>query len=274
MSTELYDWLAAVRSGDVSYEWAEVVSEHPDGKRRLRVRVMRDALKAADGVRWPATAAQMQRVADELVCMLPTPLVIDLVWRQAATRFNAVVNVDRRIVAECKVEDVHLAIEKRIEAAGGAVGLVACVGKYWVLSNVLARDPRELAYGKHTAVNYGWFSTGAPKTRVGVTGRDVHPWQTLGSRHNDQHVDPSQVIRLMDRLAVLVDAEGEHEVDLHAVASDPDLAPLINHDGVLKVLRQPSVPEPEATVAADGTIVMPTVTIHGSAKGEYDGKRS
>jgi len=262
----LYDWDAALRNGDCFFHWASVVSEHAG--HRLHLAVMADAVIDPDGVRQPATAAQMQRVADSLGCMLLTPLVIDLVWRQATLRFNPVINVKGRIVAECSVAKVHAAIEQKIADAGGYPddGIVACVGKYWTVCNALARSG--LAYGQKTAANYGWFDSDAPEGRRGVTGGDIHPWQTLGTRHNDQHVDPSQVVRLMQRWAWLEKANGDKgDVDLHTVAADPDLAPLINHDGVLKVLRQPSVPEPAPTVAADGTVTLPEITIYGDPDG-------
>lgn len=234
--------------------------------------VMADAVVDTDGVRQPATAAQMQRFADAIGCMLLTPLLADLVWRQAALRFDAVVSVGGRIVAQCEPAVVSAAIDQRIAEAGGAPadGIVACVGKQWVVTNAL--DRRGLRYGRRTAANYGWFSSMTPAARCGVTGRDVHPWQTIGTRHNDEHVDPSQVVRLVDRTARLDHADGaSYVVDLVALAQNPELVPLVNHDGPLRVTRQPSVEGPTEPV---GVIVLPGDRIVGRASGRMSNGRA
>lgn len=208
-----------------------------------------------DGVRLPASATQLQKIADLTGCMLLTPKVIDLMWLQAELRFDPVINtaktptnaVHRVIVAESHIHVVHRAIEKEIEKRGGNKGqLTECVGKYWCLINHLTQD--DLLYGEHTACNYGW-----PSSRgmyVGVTS-GIKVWQPPGYKHNDRHWDPSQTIRLMYRQAILVHADGKQEiVDLHDVASDVALAPLLHHDpGKLRYLRQTGVPAPASDVA-------------------------
>ena len=48
----------------------------------------------------------------------------------------------------------------------------------------------------------------------------------------------------MHRKARLVSPDGtEQEVDLHDIAADSSLAPLLHHQGVLTYLRQKGVPE-------------------------------
>jgi hypothetical protein len=270
--TGLYDWDRALDDGDLFFDWAELVSAHEEHE--LRLRVMRDAVLDPNGLRQPATAAQMQRVADRLGCMLMTPKVVDLVWAQAALRLDAVVSVKGRIVANCSVADYNTALEKVIAAAAKRAsgypdaGCVACVGKYWVVCNSLARTG--LRYGQQTAANYGWFSSRAPRARKSVTGCG-NVWQRIGTKHNDAHVDPSQVVRLLQRSATLVGpGGGECEVDLHEIAADPQLSHLINHDGVLHVLRQPSVPAPAEDPG--GAVTLPETTVYGKPpKGEDDG---
>jgi len=232
----MWDVVSAVRNGQARFEWDEVVSE--SGGNRLYLSVMRDAIRfdrvpamnwhrspihgderTFDGVRVPATAAEMQEIADMLFCMLPTPLMLDLIWTQAKLRFDPVVNLGAgKIVATQNVTNVHEAVEKKIAAAGGypELGIIASVGKYWVVCNQLARP--NLKYGIRTACNYGWHSsTGA---YVGVIP-GIKVWQGEGTAHNDQHVDPSQVIRLVYRMARLVRADGsEDRVDLHDVAEE------------------------------------------------------
>lgn len=237
------DLVQAIKDGRAIVEWATVYSEHAGHK--LRLSVMRDALKV-DGVRWPATAKHMQEVADVLNAMLPTPKVLDLVWLEAGrfgTQFNPVINHQypgkRVIVALMPVVDVSNLVDEKIKAAVDTGGIIASVGKYWVLTNKLLDGK----FGVAQACNYGWHSTTAPY--LGVTS-SLKVWQPLSSRHNSDHVDPSQVVRLMHREAWLTRPGEEAElVDLHQVAMDPELAPLISHEGPLRVLRQPGVPDPQ-----------------------------
>lgn len=272
----MFDVLSAVMAGEARFEWEEVLSEHNGYK--LWISVFRDAMKfdrvlpmnwhrelvkspgtppLFDGVRLPVTAAEMQHIADLLFCMLPTPKILDLVWQQADHCFDPVINVNGTIVAMSNIHEVHAEIEKKVAKAGGvSEGLVASVGKYWVVSNRLIGGK----FGAKTSCNYGWHSSGGAYQAV-TPGLKV--WQSEGTQHNDEHLDPSQVIRLVYRMARLVAPNGiVTKVDLHDIAKDPALAPLINHNGVLKVLRQPSVPEPEATTEADGSISMPPIIIY------------
>ena len=214
------------------------------------------------------------RRSDALGYVFPTPKVIDLVWRQATTRFDAVVNIKGRIVANCSISLYNKEVQYQAEKAGlASEGPIACVGKYWVICNSL--DRKGLKYGKKTAANYGWHSSRAPKTRPGVTGGDVRVWQTLGTSHNDLHVDPSQVVRLVDPLCFLTPRGGEQrEVTFQQIAQDQDLHGLVNHDGPLRVLRQPSVPKVYAKVDDAGVVHMPETTIIGQvSNGEDNGRQ-
>lgn len=239
------DLVEAIRAGRATVDWAFVTSEHAGNK--LRISVMRDALKV-DNVRWPATAIDLQRVADELGAMLLTPKVVDLIWLEAGrtgTQFNPVINhrypghAKETIVADMPVIDVSGLVDDKIAEAGDTGGVIASVGKYWVLTNKLLDGK----FGAAQACNYGWHSTGAP---YGAVTGGLKVWQTIGSRHNNEHIDPSQVVRLMHRISFLTRPGAKEEVvDLHKVATDPVLAPLISHEGVLRVLRQPGVPDPQ-----------------------------
>ena len=245
------DVVQLVKEGKCSYEWSEVISEYKGYK--LHIKVFRDAMKFDDipamrwdftpianddrkfnGVRLPASAYQLQQIADLLGCMLLTPKVIDLIWLQAELKFDAVTRVMGQIVANSNITDVHTEIEKNIEALGGDDGskLVSCVGKYWCLFNGTDKN----RYGKTTACNYGWFRHDAIYNAV-TTG--LKCWQGPGFRHNYSHFDPSQTIRLMHPIAKLIDTDGsEAHVDLREIAGLYHLAPLFNHSGRLTYLRQ------------------------------------
>jgi hypothetical protein len=259
----LIDVVEEVAEGRARVEWATVQSIHK-GK-TLIIPVFRDSMKfdnvpamtwdfkpvksvkSYDGVRLPASARDLQKVADLTGSMLLTPKVIDLLWLQAGVRFDAIINTpigkssQRRIVAESDIHVVHGEIEAAILAAGGDPGgrtIVECVGKYWCLVNELLGN----TYGENQACNYGWCALHA--SGPGVTA-GVQCWQRCGFRHDDKHWDPSQTIRLMFQKAILIHEDGRREiVHLHDVAQSDELAPLISHEGKLHILRQASVPKP------------------------------
>ena len=232
----------AVKEGRAQVELADVVSRGQDGT-ALRVRVFRDALKI-DGVRVSATAPELQQVADLLFCTLLTPKVVDLVWEQATVKFDPVIRADGKIVAVSTDQRVSGLVDAEIAKKGGGGGgaLIDSIGKYWVLSNQLARPG--LLHGVETACNYGWLGKSAPNGTV-TPGHKC--WQPPQCGHNYGHKDPSQVIRLMKRKAVLLrPCRPEEEVDLVDVLQNPELATLVNHDGPITYLRVANVLPPES----------------------------
>lgn len=230
-----------VRGGRARVEWADVVSQREDGT-ALRITVMRDALKV-DGVRVAASARDLQTIADMLGCLLLTPKVIDLIYQQAALRFDPVVRADGNIVAYSTSKRVSALIDAAIASRGGDPGgLIDSIGKYWVLHKHL-QNVTSLRYGKATVCNYGWLSESG---YYPAETKGLKCWQNPGFQHDDSHVDPSQVIRLMKRKAVLLrPCRPDEEVDLVDVLQDPDLAGLVTYDGPLTYLRVADVPPPE-----------------------------
>lgn len=274
----MIDVVEEVAEGRARVEWANIRTTYKD--LTMILYVFRDAMKfdnvpamtwdfrpvkkadryytdvLFDGVRLPATAEQLQKIADLTGCMLLTPKVIDMLWLQAGTRFNPVTNTARypgappnvrTIVAESHIHVVHNEIEQQIVDAGGDVGkLIESTGKYWCLVNRLAH-PDKLLYKERNACNYGWLSSVGRYAAV-TTG--LRCWQPPGFKHDYNHYDPSQTIRLMYHKAMLIDASGKRElVDLRDVATDPTRAPLISHEGVLHYLRQAVVPAPANDIA-------------------------
>jgi hypothetical protein len=280
MSGNRVDVVQLVRDGKARYEWHWITSSR--GAMRLRIAVMRDAMKfdgmmrlnwnrepvtdgaadnkVYDGVRLPASAEELQQIADLVGGMLMTPRVVDLIWLQAGLRFDANVNSgppNYDIVATMDITQVHELIEADIESLGGDKGdkLISCVGKYWVLVNELEQVGK--VEGGWASCNYGWCAKSA--SGPGVT-QGVQCWQRPGYKHNLWHLDPSQTIRLMWKRGELSDDEGEswEDVELAEVAADPELAPLLTHDGkALSYLRQKGVDEQPA----GGHIVLPPVAI-------------
>lgn len=275
-----------IRAGKAHVSWATITSEHKG--HQLRISVFRDAMKfdsvpamlwtrkpvpashpdagkTFDGVRLPVTAVEMQQIADLTGCMMLTPKVVDLIWLEAGlngVQIDSVVNVQGKIVAESDIHRVNAEIDAKLaKASGNREGVIDSVGKYWVVCNAMLTGPYSAA-GRQ-AVNYGWPTKGAGNGRS-VTGK-FNVWQTIGSRHDVGHYDPSQVIRLMSRTAQLLKAGSSDwvDVDLYDIARDLDLAGLISHEGPMKIVRQQGVPEPQAVQQADGTYLMPEIMILG-----------
>jgi hypothetical protein len=284
---EILDLIRAVKGIHVS--WGMILSEHKG--HQLKISVFRDAMKfdgvpamtwtrkpvpethpdhgkTYNGVRLPVTAVEMQQIADICGCMMLTPKVVDLIWLEAGKsglQFESVVNVHGQIVAEADIHKVHEAIEAAIAKAGGDKGgILDSVGKYWVICNAMLAG--KFTAQQKQAVNYGWPTRGQGNG-PGVTGK-VNVWQRIGSQHDVGHWDPSQTIRLMYRTAMLLKA-GETEwteVDLYDIATDPELADLISHEGPMKVTRQQGVPEPEGVQEEDGSWTLPEIIIFGDPK--------
>jgi hypothetical protein len=213
--------LAAVREGRTApITWVEVQSEH--GARKATLFVSADALRIGDGessVRVNASARTMQRIADLLGCVLPTTKICDLIWEQAAVRLSPCIQKpDAAMGYTSRMLQHHCGVE---EARAGREGLIENVGKHWVITN-------RLANARNLAANYGWFDPRAPHASGALK-----LWQPLGLAHNLDHVDYSQVVRLVQRRC-LVDGE---ERDLTEVMVDPELAPLVSHEGPLRLTR-------------------------------------
>lgn len=280
MSGDQVDVVQLVRDGKARYGWFWITSSREN--LRLRIAVLRDAMKfdgmprlnwfrepvagnaeddeIYDGVRLPASADELQQIADIVGGMLLTPRVADLIWMQAGIKFDANVNSgppDYTIAAEMDITQLHTMIQNDIESCGGDKPdkLVSCVGKYWVLINELEQVGK--VQGDWAACNYGWFAEQA--SGPGLTP-GTQCWQRPGYKHNKLHLDPSQTIRLMWKRGELSRDEGEtwQDVDIEGVASDPELAGLLTHDGKpLGYLRQKGVEQQ----SPGGHLVLPPMVI-------------
>jgi hypothetical protein len=222
--------LEAVRARNIlPIEWWGLRSVF--GGHALVMFVSCDALRVgtvADSVRINATARTAQQIADVLGCLLPTSHICDLVWEQAVVRLPPCIgSAGPDMLTTARMLAHHTCVEAKL---AGRRGLVETVGKNWVISNQLAKHP-----GK--AANYGWFDPKAPYgSRPG--GHGPHRlWQPLGLAHNLEHVDYSQIVRLVHRTCVL---DGACR-DLVDVLRDPQLAPLASDEGAVRQVRIPGV---------------------------------
>lgn len=203
---------------------------------KIELLVFEDALKI-DNVRVNVSAKCQQLIADKLNCLLPSAKIYDLMWYFCPNKINP---SPQLISSSVKAMIDHSKrVDKLIEKIGNPSGLKATVGKTWVLSNKLVNKT-----GK--SVNYGWTFIGntfqgikgevcASQMKDPKTRNYYRVIQGEGTAHNFMHSDYSQVCILVSRTCWV----NGLECDTLAVLQNPDLASYLNHDGVLKLVRQP-----------------------------------
>ena len=224
-----------VSSGTYDVTWATITSDVSG--HHAQFQVFADAMKV-EGVRVNVCAKTEQVIAEMLNCMLLTPRLADLIWLQADCRLPP---FPRGNIVDMGSTQAMIEHSAKIDAAlskfTAQPKLISTTGKHWTLSNGLALHPG-------MAENYGWHSAG-PMAGIPMegavtvdpnTGHPIPLIQGRGWRHDMNHVDYSQICVLVSRTCTM---DGQ-TWDLLDLLQDPDLAHLANHDGVLKVLRQPS----------------------------------
>lgn len=207
-----------------------------------------DALQVGDEdhVRVNATHATAERLARHFQCYLPTSKIADLIYQAAAHQLapclqppDQATRLSKGYSPSMMDNEAMLRHHEEVEEQrGGRFGLLAPVGKDWVDTNKLDRNPTK-------AANYGWHSPSAGYQAATPGGGRV--WQPVGLAHNLAHVDYSQVVRLV-RAEMVVDGKRMATVD---VAKDPDLCWLVSAETEMD-LRHPGVP---AFVPTDGVAV-------------------
>lgn len=234
--------VAAVRAGDYSVRWATVRSEHAGHVAIFEV--LADALMVG-GVRVTATAEEAQIIADAIGCSLLTTKLADLIWEQRAVTLPPLtatalgIPLDRRMEEWPAVVTHSAAIDHALEGVDvPADGIVSTVGKHWVIDAELEGQTLQ---GAPLAMNHGWHRVNGP------------PIQVRGKRHNARGTrDYSQTL-VFAGLSCVVD---DVRLPLRELLADPELAPLANYTGRLRVLRQPGVPAPASSV-----VVLPKVEV-------------
>jgi len=237
-----------IQKGQYEVLWSQITSSYNGHQGTFRV--FGDALKI-DGVRIAGSAELQQTLADMLGCLLLTPKMLDLMFLQTATFLTPtaltqtlhdvqIMSTKTRMIYHSQL------VDKKLAAAGNPAGVIVNVGKMWVLDNRLL-DPHKV---KPAAENYGWYFFGPdvyggnsePNASMFIDPKTHAPYRVAqgpGWAHDIKHVDYSQVCCLASRNC-FVDGK---PMDLAAVLQDPELAGLVSHQGPLKLLRQPGVPQ-------------------------------
>jgi len=208
------------------------------GSLRATIHVMQKPLAIGElGDAWivGATATLTQKIADRLGMLLPTTRLADEIHRTALANgeaFEPCLQTASPHMGETPALTRNsLAVQ---EKAAHVTGPASAACKHWVLSNKL------LTLKLGTVCNYGYYSKSAPY----VSSSGLKMWQTLGTAHNDKHVDYSQSVQLVGDTLVLHEAAGDREVPIRTVGEEPALCGLISDEGVVKAWRLPSVPLP------------------------------
>lgn len=217
------------KQGDLVVRWAPLTLGP------ITLQVTGDAIKL-DGVRINVSANLLQRLADYYHAMLLTPKIADEMYLHKSIQLLP--QIPGPPSSSTAIMKRHSALIDAALAGRTTDGIIDTVGKDWVVDNALLQHP-----GK--GENMGWRFPGSA-----FGGSPWEPTVTPGLRaiqgrgwfHPPSHVDGSQTARLV-RLACTVNGM---PADLRDVLTNPSLAGFVNHDGVLKVLRQPGVPDDAA----------------------------
>jgi hypothetical protein len=163
-----------------------------------------------DFVRIPMTGPSAREVGRACAAILPTPLLVDSIYEQAAVKLTSTrYPPGPEMTSFAMYQAHHRDVEERRKAAGGRLGALTAGHKKDLVTSVrLAEHPGRLAI-------YGWFR------------RDGTPIQSLSVVHSEQYADYTHGVRLVDRRVTVDGAER----DLLAVLEHAELAALISAEG-------------------------------------------
>jgi len=236
-------FLEQIKNNNYSVNFTTVSSEHKNNFAYFRV--FDDALKI-DDIRINVSAQLEQQIADHMGCMLMTAKIADLRYMQATTVLQPHTRWDTtggKLMSTNDWMKWHSdKIENDLNKINYKSGLVATVGKHWVIDDSLSSRKKNMP---NQAINYGWHYKGhlsgvpadLPVSYKTMPG--VKMIQSLGYHHSIVHVDYSQICVLVAREC---EVNGK-AYDLKELLKLDDLSYLANSSGKTNVWRIPSVPE-------------------------------
>ncbi|MEM8538361.1 MAG: hypothetical protein AAGF56_10940 [Pseudomonadota bacterium] len=163
-----------------------------------------------DFVRVPLGLSGASRVAKSFNMVLPTPRMVDAIYRQATVRLTpSPMTPGPQMTSTSYFMRHNATVEAQRRNAGAAHGnLISGHKKDVVLTTRLASNRGRVAI-------YGWHR------------RNGKPIQPLSTVHGAGYADYSHGIRLVSRTAYL---DGQ-EIDLHQIMANPRYAGIISHEG-------------------------------------------
>lgn len=222
-----------VMSGNFEASWSSL--EYTVSGKKVRLNVMSDALKIG-GIRVNVSATLQQQLADVFDASLLTAQVADLMYINASHILNPSPQTISTTVASMISHDSK--VTKQLGVYSG--GIVSTVGKHWILDKKIDQSPNR-------ACNYGWHFTGSnfqgingfpcASTFKSINGKQVKVIQPNAVAHDSRHSDYSQICQLVSQQCWIDDVEYRFS----DVLQNPSFCDLINHNGVLKNVRQPGV---------------------------------
>lgn len=168
-----------------------------------------------DFVRMPMTSAAAQRIADRAGGILPTPKLVDEIYRQATVKLPPSWidgGPTEGTLADYAVHNDRLE-ERRLRGGHPLGALTAGHKKDIVLCGLIERRPGRVAI-------YGWHK------------REGDVVQPLSTAHSCRYADYSHGVRLIHQAMTL----GAEEILVEDVLADPDVARLLSYEGALSVL--------------------------------------
>ena len=229
-------FLNRIKNNEAELNWTPIYSKIKNYIATFWVTT--DALKLQfdqNMIRINVSANLQQKIADIYDASLLTPKLADLIASQAEIKLNPqplpiTSSLDAMIQNSLKIDKL----------INDKTKLVDTVGKHWCIANEMV--------GSNMALNYGWHIHN-PKTfqikSYVCDSKEINPQtnmpfttvQPSAQAHDIHHTDYSQICCLVSNYCVVNDKE----MSLQALLTDPVLSSLANHNGVLKVLRQPGV---------------------------------
>jgi len=241
--------LDCVYAGQFEAAWTDIT--YNVGGRSAKFQVMEDALKISS-VRVNVSATLQQKLADIFDASLMTAQIADLAYTSAIRRIDPAPMPISTTVASMVKHSSN--VDSKLKILPTSEGLVADPGKHWILDKKM-----ESASGR--ACNYGWHFLGSSYQGIAgfpvaskinsVGGKTVKVIQPNATAHDALHSDYSQICQLVSQVC-WVDGVEKRFSDL---LIDPTLSVLVSHQGPLKFIRQPGVPEVKGTVVLFPTVV-------------------
>lgn len=188
----------------------------PGHDREIVAWVMADYVSVgadSDGLRVPLSPGAAQEIADASGMVLPTPKVVDAIWKAAKLRLKPQpISPSAAMITVPVFMEHHGLIEAQLQALDWRAGqLIAGHKKDVVLCQGLSKAVGKVAI-------YGWHRA------------DGRPIQPLYLGHTHRHVDYSHGVRL---LAQEVRVDGR-PMDWGEVLADDTLADYLSNEGPLK----------------------------------------
>jgi hypothetical protein len=176
--------------------------------------VSRDYLSVGvedDWARIPLMPKTAQSIANTFDCFLPTPKIVDEIYKQSSLKLEPLPLVSARDSSATFLQH-HQMIEAQRQ---GRTGLTAGIKKDIVIADKLLQYPK-----KDRVAIYGWHKL------------DGKPIQPLYTGHVDWYVDYSHGVRLISR-KIKIKSSGKlfaRRLDYKDVLKDPELKGLLSDD--------------------------------------------